>query len=126
MANINVLMAVDTIHITNNNMDTSIYLMDDNGDSDDTPGDPTTFDIVANSGDTVSFTIVPLDGTTKIAFKKFELENGSDIFDPLPSLGNLWVGTVNGAKGSSENFSIKFTVEGKGRFTLDPKIGVRV
>ncbi len=125
MANINVLMVVDTLHITQSNLNTTVYLIDDNGDSEDNPGDPTTFDIKAKDGDTVAFNIAAIDGSTRISFQKFEHENGSELFDPMPKVGNLWIGTVNGSVGDSENFSIKFNVEGKGKFTLDPEIRVK-
>ncbi|MCR9254432.1 MAG: hypothetical protein NXI20_28720 [bacterium] len=125
MANINVLMVVDTLHISSNNLDTTVFLIDDNGDSEETSGDPTTFDINAKDGDTVTFNIAAIDGSTRISFVKFEHENGSEIFDPMPKVGNLWIGTVSGSVGDSENFSIKFNVEGKGKFVLDPELKVK-
>lgn len=125
MANINVLMVVDTLHISSNNLDTTVFLIDDNGDSEDSQGDPTTFDINAKDGDTVTFNIAAIDGSTRISFVKFEHEKGSSVFDPMPKVGNLWIGTASGSDGDKENFSIKINVEGKGKFTLDPEISIK-
>ncbi|MEO9476350.1 MAG: hypothetical protein ABJG41_12475 [Cyclobacteriaceae bacterium] len=118
MANINVLVTVDTANITPTNLSTTVVLTDDNGDSDDTPGNSTTFDIHATPGQTVAFTIAPT-GTSLVSFSQ---EDGVEVFSVLPSLDNGFVGTVSETVTGEEEFNITFKVDGNpdSPFTLDP------
>ena len=119
MADINVTVTVDTANITPDNLSTTVVLTDDHGDSDDTPGDSTTFDIHAQPGQTVAFTIVAKDGTTPVGLVAFAQESGVEAFSELPAASNSFVGTVSSTVTGSEQFNITFTVNSD-EYTLDP------
>lgn len=122
---ITVTVTVDTETITQANVNTTIVLTDDNNDHDNTPGDSSTFDIIANDGATITFQIAQKNGGTGVSFVSFDKEpGGSAIMDPLPSSPN-WVGTINGAQDATESYSITIDVPSKGQFTLDPKIDIK-
>ena len=127
MADINVLVVVDTKNITRDNLKHTVVLVDDNLDTDEEKDDSTTFTIVAKNGDRVHFRITAVDGRTQVSFEQFKYEKGSKhCFQPLPFLSNDWTGIVRGDKGDHENFSIKFNVEGNvhNPFTLDPDLSI--
>ena len=127
MTLINVTVTVDTEIVTQENLKTSVVLTDDHGDHNEKPGDSETFTIEAAASDKVHFIPVAKDGQTRVQFNNFKWENiegTQHCFDPLPFVNNDWTGTVVGEEGDHENFSITFTVQGKGKFTLDPKLRV--
>lgn len=131
MADINVLLTVDTATINSGNVSTAVVITDDqSGDGDGTPGDSGTFNINATAGQTVGFSIISADGTTGTSLNYFTFESGtSDLFSELPSATNDWTGTVNSnvPTEESEAFSITFKVAGNSEspFTLDPKLHVQ-
>ena len=124
MAEINVLVVVDTAHITTSNVSSKVVLVDDNGDQDTTSGDSSTFKIRASSGDNVQFRIVAINMTDTMAFVSFDKESGDTVFSSLPSSSNGWNGTVSGSTGDDEFFGITFTVNGT-QYTLDPEINIK-
>lgn len=129
MADINVLVTVDTENITPSNLKTTVVLTDDNGDHDKTPGDSETFDVRTTSGKTVQFTIAPKNAGigAEVSFHSFFYESGdSGVFNPLPSSSNSWTGTTSGTSGDNEFFAIKFNVKGNvnSPFTLDPEMEI--
>lgn len=130
MADINVLLTVDTSTINSGNLTSTVVITDDHsGDGDSTPGDSSTFDINATAGQTVGFSIISLDGITGTSLNYFTFESGTDgLFSDLPSATNDWVGTVNSNVPSAEKeaFSITFKVAGNSGspFTLDPQLKV--
>lgn len=124
MADINVVVTVDTENITSSNLKTTVVLTDDNGDQDKTPGDSETFDIKGETGQTVGFTIQAKNGTGTVSFQSFEYEGGTDgVMNPLPSSSNNWTGTISKSKGASEFFYINFVANGTS-YKLDPQIEV--
>lgn len=130
MANINVLVVVDTVNITNENINQTVVLIDDNLDHDTQKDDSSTFTIKCNAGDFVTFRITSVNQTTNITFGDhshdiFIFEEGQNCFDPLPSASNNWTGTVQGNEGDHENFGIPFTINGDRCYTLDPEIRVQ-
>lgn len=128
MADINVVVTVDTENITPNNLKTTVVLTDDNGDHDKTPGDSETFDIRTTSGKTVQFTIVPKNTGigAQVSFDSFFKESGDSVFNPMPMASNSWTGTTTGTSGNDEFFAIKFNVDGNSNspFTLDPEMEI--
>lgn len=127
MADINVLVTVDTDNVTPSNVSSTVVLTDDNGDQDKTPGDSETFDIRTTSGKTVQFSIASKNGTTGVSFDSFFYESGdSGVFSPLPSSSNNWTGTTSGTSGDNEFFGIKFNVDGNQNnpITLDPELEI--
>jgi len=130
MADINVLLTVDTDTINSGNLDTTVVITDDHsGDGPSTPGNSSTFDINATEGQTVGFSIVPKNGTTGTSLNYFTFESGtSNLFSELPSADNDWTGTVNSSVPNAEieQFSITFKVAGNSGspFTLDPQLKV--
>lgn len=129
MADINVVVTVDTENITPSNLKTTVVLTDDNGDQDKTPGDSETFDIRTTSGKSVKFTIEPKNKSigAQVSFDSFFYESGdSGVFSPLPSSANNWTGTSSGTSGDNEFFAIKFNVAGNSNspFTLDPEMEI--
>lgn len=128
MADINVLVTVDTENITPQNLKTTVVLTDDNGDQDKTPGDSETFDIRTTSGKTVQFTIEPKNKTigAQVSFDSFIFESGDTVFSPIPMLSNHWTGTTTGTSKDDEFFGIKFNVNGNSNspFTLDPEVEI--
>lgn len=124
MADINVLMTVDTEAITPNNLSTSVVLTDDNNDSDRIAGDSETFTIIADAGDTVGFSIAAKDNRTPVSLESFEYEGGdTGVFNPLPASNNNFIGTISGNKGEAELFYINFKVGGVS-YKMDPEIDV--
>jgi hypothetical protein len=123
MADINVTITVDTASITPQNLSTTVVLTDNQGDTDDTPGDSTTFDIHASAGQTVAFTIISIDGTM-VNLVSLAQESGVVAFSELPSSSNSFVGSVSETVIGEEAFSITFNVVGNTNspFTLDPKL----
>ena len=129
MADINVLVIVDTKNITQDNVEHTVVLVDDNLDKDKKEGDSKTFTIKARNGDEVQFRIIAVDGITQVSFEQFQWEKkeGSlPLFQPLPYLPNQWTGTAIGEKGQSENFTIVFNIEGNvhNPFKLDPDLEI--
>lgn len=125
MADINVAVVVDTINIQQSNVSSTVVLLDDNGDHDDTPGNSQTFDIHAGTNQTIKFTAYSMDGTTAVTFDSFVDENSVSGFVDLPSSGNDWTGRTNSEiLPNTEYFTINFTVDGKGSFSLDPELQV--
>lgn len=126
MADINVLMVVDTKNINAENIDQTVFLMDDNLDSEGSNH----FTITSNSGDNVQFRIMPVDMETSVGFLSFEWKDtGTDHrFNELPSADNGWCAKSVGAEGvygAFENFSINFYVkEESNQLRLDPEIQV--
>lgn len=121
MADINVTVTVDTQNINSGNLQTTVVLTDDHGDSDDTPGDSETFDIHATQGQTVGFTIVALGDIGTVSLVSFAQESGVDAFSELPSSDNGFVGTVSSTITGSEQFSITF-LSNSTQYTLDPEL----
>ncbi|MEQ8471296.1 MAG: hypothetical protein RIC35_08920 [Marinoscillum sp.] len=119
MADINVTVTVDTQNINSGNLQTTVVLTDDHGDSDDTPGDSETFDIHATQGQTIGFTIVALGDIGTVSLVSFAQESGVAAFSDLPSSGNGFVGTVSSTITGSEQFGITFLSNGT-QYTLDP------
>ncbi|WP_420580301.1 hypothetical protein [Reichenbachiella sp.] len=129
MADINVVVTVDTENITPSNLKTTVVLTDDNGDHDTTPGDSETFDIRTTSGKTVQFKIEPKNKNigAQVSFDSFFYESGdTGVFSSLPSSSNSWTGTTSGTSGENEFFAIKFNVVGNTNspFTLDPEVEI--
>lgn len=125
MADINVVVTVDTENITPQNLKTTVVLTDDNGDSDTTPGDSETFDIKANAGQTVGFTIAAKNGTGSVSLKDFTFEGDTDgILSPLPATSNGFIGTATGNSGQDELFYINFEANGVD-YSLDPEIEIK-
>jgi len=130
--NINVLVVVDTEHVyqnpddpSDNNLGQTVTLVDDNFDSDETPGDSTSFLIKTDVGDKVQYRIIAANTTTGVYFTGFAWENEAPVhcFDPMPDTDNDWEGTA--ANVGEEKYSISFKVTGKGSFTLDPQLKVQ-
>ncbi|MEP2024981.1 MAG: hypothetical protein ABJH98_15815 [Reichenbachiella sp.] len=125
MADINVLVTVDTENITPDNLKTTVVLTDNNGDHDTTPGDSETFDIEANAGQTVGFTIAAKNGTDPVSLNDFTYEGDTDgILNPLPATSNGFVGTATGNTGQDELFYVNFKANGTD-YSLDPKIEIK-
>lgn len=127
MANINVLVVVDTVNITQENLAQTVVLVDDKLDVDKKIDDSKTFTIHAVCGDSIKFRITAVNMETAVAFKGFAWEDvagSSHCMDPMPNEKNDWTGIAQGNPGDHENFSITFSVAGnKNRpFTLDPDI----
>ena len=120
---ITVTVTVVTENITQNNVDQTIVLTDTNNDHDKTPDDSSTFQIIANNGAQVTFTIAQKDGGTGVSFVSFDKDGGVSVMNPMPQSPN-WTTTISGAQKASENFSITIEVPGKGQFTLDPDVRV--
>lgn len=127
MADINVTMTVDTSQLTAGATGSAVAaactLNDDNGD----PQGSADFVINGDAGQTVGFTIQSSDGTA-ISFNEFVYESGDNgVFNPFPSSGNSWVGTINGNAGDDEFFYIDFNVPSiqSSAFRLDPEIKIK-
>ncbi|MGB3464744.1 MAG: AidA/PixA family protein [Cyclobacteriaceae bacterium] len=131
MANINVLVVVDTQNITQDNLSQTVVLVDDNLDTDSKAGDSETFTIHAKAGDNVRFRITSVGNNTEVIFNEFQWENteGSQhCFNPMPEFSNSWTGLTVGEPGEHEDFYIIFSVGGephrKSIYKLDPKLKV--
>ena len=132
MADINVLVVVDTRNVTKDNLKYTVVLVDDNRDKDTEPDKEgsESFLILAKNGDTVRFRITAVDMKTQVSFEQFSDEESTKkvhCFQPLPFLSNDWTGTVIGEEDDKEDFSITFNVEGNvhNPFTLDPGIKIK-
>ena len=127
MADINVLMVVDTKNIKSGKVDDNVYLIDDNSDKEGNKD----FTINAEAGKTVQFRITAIDMTTEVAFKGFAWTDapskGEHCFNELPDETNNWCSKTQGDAGDQEDFSITFSVDGNSDspFTLDPRIKIK-
>ncbi len=132
MADINVLVTVDTETLTQLNVNNTVVLSDDNDDSDDVPGDSSTFDIVkAGGGVSVQWTPVAKNGTDTVTIRAINKVSGDDCFaaEPANAPGTeMWLASLvdNDSNSTLElKYDIVFSVSNKeGDFTLDPKIKV--
>ena len=121
MADISVLMTVDTACLAAGNPVGSCCSLSDGAD----PTGSTEFVVNADPGQTIGFTITPKDGTSSVSFVEFRHEGGlTGVFDPLPSSSNGWVGTAAGSAGQEENYYIDFNANGT-QYTLDPGIKIK-
>ncbi|MEL6556626.1 MAG: hypothetical protein AAFQ94_00485 [Bacteroidota bacterium] len=132
MADLNVLMVVDTKNIAQKvvngeyvgNLDKTVFLMDDNGD----PEGSDDFTITCNPDDLVQFRITAVDQTTGIQFAVFSWVESQEVnnFVKLPSLENGWCSETQKGTIETEDFLIYFTIEGKNQiFRLDPQIQIK-
>lgn len=130
MADINVLVVVDTKNIKQSNISKTVTLVDDNLDTDSRQDDSQTFTIHARTHEQIKFRITAVDEDTEVIFNKFTWENtsgSSHCMEPMPDFSNAWTGLVVGKAEQHENFSITFSIAGRDdefTFTLDPKLKV--
>lgn len=133
MADINVLVTVDTENLTAENVNTSVVLSDDNDDSDDIPGDSSTFDIIKEGGGfSVQWTPEAKNGVDTVNITAINKVSGDDCFATGPSLEpgtDMWLASVVNNDGDSTlelKYDIVFNVStSPGQtFTLDPKLKV--
>lgn len=133
MADINVLVTVDTENLTAENVNTTVVLSDDNDDSDDIPGDSSTFDIIkAGGGFSVQWTPESKNGTDTVNITGINKVSGDDVWDVAPALESgtdMWLASVvnNDSDTTLElKYDIVFTVSNKSgeTFILDPKMKV--
>ncbi len=134
MADINVLVTVDTENLTAENVNTTVVLSDDNDDSDDIPGDSSTFDIIQQGGGvSVQWTPESKNGTDTVSISGINKVSGDDVWDVAPSLESgtdMWLGSLVNNDGDSElemKYDIVFEVSNKPgqTFILDPTIRVK-
>ncbi len=132
MADINVLMVVDTKNIEQKvvdgkyvgNLDQTVFLMDDNLDAEGSSN----FTITAKPGQEVQFRIMAVDDTTNVNFNAFTWETSEKInnFVKLPSLENGWCSETQKGSVNPESFLIDFSIEGKSQiFRLDPELEIK-
>ena len=121
MADINVMVVVNTNNITQDDLTKNVVLVDSKNDADINCGNSSTFQINAVKGNKIKFNICAVDGETKVAFTAIQNEN-SKAFSTEPTYSK-WVGIVK----ESGNFSISFNVDGNigNPFTLDPELQVK-
>jgi len=125
MADINVLMVVDTKNVTQQNLPSTVTLVDDNFDVDDTANNSTTFDIIIPVGQAMSiqFRIAAVDQTTTVSLTSFTQQG--TIFTKLPASDNSFIGTaLSNTVGTTDKFTINFMV-GTTQYSLDPEINVK-
>ena len=138
MADINILVAVDTNDIKQGNVDNTITLIDDNGDSTVEPGKSSTFttNVPPGGGVTVQWIPVAINGIDDVQISAIMIDKdgseGGDGFDMNPTLvagGKVWLAKVidNDSDGV---ITVKYdivilTSNKRGQsFTLDPTIRV--
>lgn len=121
---VTVTVTVDTVTITQENVRQTIVLSDDNGGSDQTPGDSCTFLSKINDKAKVTFEIKAKDGSSDVSFVSFnKTGSGPNVMNPMPHAPK-WSATVTGGQKDKENYQITVDVSGKGEFTLDPGVEV--
>ncbi len=133
MADINVLVTVDTETLTAENVNTTVVLSDDNDDSDDIPGDSSTFDIIKEGGGvSIQWTPESKNGTDTVTLTGINKVSGDDCWDVQPSQEtgtDMWLGSLvdnNGDSTLEMKYDIVFEVSNKSgeSFTLDPKVTI--
>ncbi|MDW3192354.1 MAG: hypothetical protein R8G66_08315 [Cytophagales bacterium] len=133
MADINVLVTVDTENLTAENVNTTVVLSDDNDDTDDIPGDSSTFDIIkAGGGVSIQWTPESKNGTDSVSITGINKVTGDDVWDVEPSLESgtdMWLGSLISNYGDTTyemKYDIVFEVSNRSgeSFILDPKIKV--
>jgi hypothetical protein len=118
-----VTVTVDTETITQENVNQTIVMTDDNGGKDQTPGDSCTFLSKINKGAQVTFQVVAKDGRSEVAFSAFTKNGqGPNVLNPMPKAPN-WKATVSGAQKDKEAYDITVNVSGTD-YTLDPGVQV--
>lgn len=133
MADINITVTVDTENLTAENVNTTVVLSDDNDDSDDIPGDSSTFDVIkAGGGVSVQWTPESKNGTDTVNITGINKVSGDDVWGVTPSLESgtdMWLGSLISNDGDTTlemKYDIVFEVSNKSgeSFTLDPKMTV--
>ncbi len=132
MADINVLVTIDTEAVTQENVTTTVVLSDDNDDSDDIPGDSSTFEIIKEGGGvSIQWTPEAKNDTDTVTISGINKVSGDDVWDVAPALEAgtaMWLGSIIDNDGDSTmamKYDIVFEVSNKsGSFTLDPKIRI--
>ncbi|WP_422361113.1 hypothetical protein [Reichenbachiella sp.] len=123
--NVIVTVTVDTDQITRENVTRTIVLSDDNGGTDQTPGDSCTFLSKINNEAQATFKCHAKNGTTPVTFISFnKTSSGPDIMNPMPEAPH-WTTTVSGNQKDTENYQFTVMVDGKGEFTLDPEVEIK-
>ncbi|MEM9326112.1 MAG: hypothetical protein AAGA85_10670 [Bacteroidota bacterium] len=138
MADINILVAVDTRDIDQNNVDATITLLDDNQDTEMVPGISSSFatTVRAGGGGTIQWTPVAINGIDDVRISAILVDpkgsKGGDGFSMKPTLvagGKAWLAKVADNDGDGEitiKYDIVVLVSNKTgqSFTLDPTIHV--
>ena len=133
MADINVLVTVDTENLTVENVNTTVVLSDDNDDSDDIPGDSSTFDIIkAGGGVSIQWTPESQNGTDTVNITGINKVSGDGCWGVAPTLESgtdMWLGSLvdnNGDTTLEMKYDIVFEVSNRAgeSFILDPKLTI--
>ncbi|MEM1407855.1 MAG: AidA/PixA family protein [Bacteroidota bacterium] len=127
MANINVLIAVDTKSTLAGT--TIVYMEDDNPTEDTGEG---TSELVANvdPGDTIIWRATSINQSDTVALTEFNDESGNVFGNggsaPSNNGDGSWTGTVGSySSGTEESYTFSFSINGSGSYSWDPKIVIK-
>ena len=133
MADINILVAVDTKDIAQDNLDTTIVLVDDNQDTDTNFGNSSTFSTIKPGGGvSIQWLPVAMNGIDRVQITAINKVSGDDCFNMPPTLeagGKAMIAHLVDNNGDNElqiKYDIVLTVSNKkgSSFTLDPEIRI--
>lgn len=108
---------------------------DDRGDTNDRPGDPTSFDTFLNSGDVVTWEAIKTDGViSQLTIVDIQIDSASiGFFISTPALqrDGTWQATVGTNNSTSTNMECEYTIVfndgivGDSNVPIDPKLQIR-
>ena len=128
MANVNILIVVDTQATINGN--TTVYLVDDDPNDQGQGG----FNLVTevSPGDTLFWRAVSINQVDTVQLKAFEDKSDNNLFntgDPHAATSNpngLWKGTVKDDATGTESYVFSFTINcGSTVYDHDPQIRIK-
>ena len=121
---INILVVVDTKTTLAGR--TTVYMTDDNPDSDEGEG---TAQLVVNAdpGDVINWRAIPIDPSNTVSLDKFIDKDGVNIFSEGPTkIDGVWTGVVGSYPPNTvESYTFVFSINGSGQYDWDPEIRIK-